>query len=270
MIVISGSPFDIAKIIGDYPADGIERQLLEQLSASTARYQYDSVEQLQFELRLRKEIVDTAWALYGSDLGFAVFYQSKCDPAYWVRLGNGGFQLRNGVKSSDAIKDIFINGRKYATECATAMLIVYYGALLNIFHEDTFNRLFPSIYLMNFHGIDPLLREVGTPKKAADILLGDRGYFKNPDVDPKTPQWQGENVIVLPEELYYGHGLGVADAEKIIRALNMNRWPGADRSAYLMDAVARPDFTKLANIYLNAPAHPVTLYWRPFPPAIQS
>jgi len=269
MIVISGSTFDVSKIIGDYPEKSIERQLLITMSESAENYRYDSLEQLQFELGLRREIVDTAWALYESGLNFAVFYQTKCNPAYWIRTGNGGFRLKNGVKPSDAIRDIFSNGHEYATECATAMLIVYYGALLNVFPEETFNKLFPSIYLMNFHGIDPLLGAVGTPKKVTDLLLGDRGYFKNPDVDPKTPQWQGENVIVLPDGLFYGHGIGIANAEKIIHALNLNRSPGASRSAYLIDAAARPDFKNLADIYLNTAAHTTVLHWHPFPAAIQ-
>ena len=242
MIFISGSPFDVSEIIGDNPDNTIERQLLKTMSESAENYRYASLGQLQFELRLRRKIVETAWALYKSALSFAVFYQNKCNPVFWIRTENGGFRLKTGVKPSDAIKDMFTNGQKYATECATAMLIVYYGALLNVLPDETFNRLFPSIYLMNFHNIDPLLGAVGTPKKFADILLGDRGYFRNPDVDPKTPQWQGENVIVLPDGLFYGHGIGVADADKIIHELNLNRRPGASRTAYLIDAAARPDF----------------------------
>jgi protein-glutamine gamma-glutamyltransferase len=269
MIVIAGSPFQISEIIGEYPEDSVERQLLEQLSKSAEIYRYDTLEQLEFELSLRGEIVDAARALNHSGLRFAVFHKSECNPEYWDRTSNGGFRLKSGVKPSDAIRDIFQNGRKYATECATAMVIVHYGALLEVFSEERFNRLFPSIYLMDWHDLDPLLRDIGIPKKVADILLGDRCYFKNPEVNPKALEWQGENVIVLPNGLYYGHGMGIANADQIIRLLNANRKEGATQSAYFMeDTAARPNFRRLEEASRSAAARPEVLYWQPFPPPI--
>jgi protein-glutamine gamma-glutamyltransferase len=248
MIRISGRPFDISEMIGEYPAGSIERQLLNTMSESSGTYQYDNLDQLKFELRLRKEIVNASAALNRSSFSFAVFRRSRCNPKYWDRTANGGFRLKDGVEPSAAIKDILVNGREYATECATAMMIVYYIALLNVFSEGLFNKTFPRIYLMNWHSLDPLLREAGTPVRVTDILIGDRGYFNNPDVAPETPELQGENVIVLPDELYYGHGIGITTAREIIQILNRNRRQGATRSAYFMDVAARPDFKKLADV----------------------
>lgn len=263
MIVIAGSLLQISEIIGGYPENSVERQLLEQMSKSADTYRYDTLEQLKFELSLRREIVNAARALNRSGLRFAVFHKSECNPEYWDRTSNGGFRLKSGVRPSDAIGDIFKNGQKYATECATAMVIVYYGALLEVFAEETFNRLFPSIYLMNWHELKPLLREIGMPKSVADILLGDRCYFRNPDVNPKTPELQGENVIVLPNGLYYGHGMGIVNAGQIIRVLNANRKEGATQSAYFVeDSAARPNFKRLAEASQSA-AQPAVLYWRP-------
>ena len=67
---------------------------------------------------------------------------------------------------------------------------------------------------------------IGYPRKAHDMLIGDRAYFKNPDVHPETMWLQGENVIVLAEDLYYGHGIGIANAETFIEILNRNRKEG--------------------------------------------
>ncbi len=268
MISISGSTFNIAEIIDRYPENSVERQLLEQMSKSEEIYRYDTPEQLKFELSLRREIVDAAKALNRSGLRFAVFHKSECNPAYWERTGTGGFLLKSGVKPSDAVRDIFLNGQKYATECATAMVIVYYGAILKVFSEETFNRRFSSIYLMNWHDLDPLLREVGAPKHVADILLGDRCYFKNPEVNPQTPELQGENVIVLPGGLYYGHGLGIANADQIIRVLNANRIEGATQSAFFMENyAARPNFIKLEEAQRTS-TRPAIINWPPFPQAI--
>lgn len=269
MIIIANTPFEISEIIGDYPTGGIESQLLEQMSKSTGSYRYDNVEQLKFELALRREIVGAAEALSHSGMRFAVFHKSKCNPDYWERTTNGGFLLKSGAVPSEAIQNIFNSGRKYATECATAMVIVYYGALLKVWPEETFNRLFPSIYLMNWHRLDPLLAEAGSPKEVADILLGDRCYFRNPEVDPKVPELQGENVIVLPKGLYYGHGVGILTAEQIIRMLNANRIEGATQSAYFMEnSAARPNFKKLENAGKSPETRPTMLSWRPFPQPI--
>ena len=265
MILISGNPPDVSALAAAYPQNSVERIVLEKMSGSGAKYRFDSQEQLKFELTLRREIVKAAIDLYHSDLGFAVFHKSRCNPEFWDRTENGGFRLKQGAKPSESIDDIFKNGGKYATECATAMVIVYYRALLRIFGEESFDRLFPDIFLMNWRVADPLLRAVGTPKKADDILLGDRGYFANPDVDPETPQWQGENVIVLPDSLYYGHGIGILPAERIIAALNGNRKERATQSAYFLDSAGRPDFKKLAAVYQRESSRTGTLAWRPFP-----
>jgi len=249
MIAIGGQPFDIDTLADVYAPDSLEWDILGRMSDSAGTYAYDSLSDLSFELTLRREIVSAARALARSRFSFAVFHKSRCNEDYWDRTASGGFDLKEGAVPSEAVMDIYTNGGKYATECATAILVVYYRALLETYGAGRFNALFPRIHLMNWSGLDPLIREAGTPKKAADQLPGDRGYFRNPEVDPETPEWQGENVIILSDTLYYGHGIGVTRAEGIIRGLNAHRKEGATQSAYLMDEVGRPDFKKLAALY---------------------
>lgn len=265
MITIPGSSFDAPAMMDEYPAGSVEWQLLGVMSQSTQMYRFASADALKFELKLRREIVDAAKALHESSFSFATFHQSKCNPDYWDRMPNGGFMLKSGASPADAIRDIFANGSAYETECATAMIIVYYKALLNVYGEQLFNEVFPSIYLMNWHGLDPLLRSVGVPRQAQDELPGDRKYFDNPDVNPKTPEWQGENVIVLPGGLYYGHGVGIRTAEEMIRTLNRTRREGATRPAYLMDTASRPDFDRLYSVYERRAAQAIRLTWRETP-----
>jgi protein-glutamine gamma-glutamyltransferase len=231
------------------------------MEESSFRYNFKSEDVLKFELLLRKEIAASARALDRSGFGFAVFSKSQCNPEYWNRENNGGFSLKQGKSPSKAIRNIFENGRLYRNECATAMVIVYYGALLSVF-KDRFDETFPYIYLMDWYIIDPLLQGIGYPRKAHDMLIGDRAYFKNPDVHPETMWLQGENVIVLAEDLYYGHGIGIANAETFIEILNRNRKEGAAKSAYLMDEVARPDFELLSDVYHERTATAQTIYWR--------
>jgi protein-glutamine gamma-glutamyltransferase len=101
---------------------------------------------------------------------------------------------------------------------------------------------------MDWHDLDRNLWEIGIMDKEKLYLPGDRRYFVNPDVDPETPYWQGENVINLGKGLYYGHGIGIANADEIVNELNKHRKKDADESARLMDSAARPNFDKLYRV----------------------
>lgn len=245
MISIQQAPFDANELINNYPANSIEQEVLKMMHNSTNNYNYKSTDELDFELKLRKAIVEASIALNKSRMDFAVFRETKCNDKYWIRTDVGGFLLKRDVKPSEAIQDIYKNSHLYATECATAMVIVYYKALLQVMGEALFDKLFTRIELMNWHNIDPRLSEIGYTVKVKDFFPGDRRYFKNPDVDPKTPEWQGENVIDLSKGLYYGHGVGIRNGDYIIFDLNQNRKKDATQSAFLMDSVGRPDFKEL-------------------------
>lgn len=249
MIYFINNEVDPEHLKTKFPKDSLERSIINTLSSSSYKYTYESWNELKFELKLRKRIVIASLELNRSGLNFAVFHKTKCNQEYWNRTRDGGFVTKRNIKSSDAIIDIYLNGPKYGTECATAMMIVYYKALLDIYSENLFNYLFPNITLMNWHKIDPLLREVGKMATRNDYLPGDRRYFKNPDVNPLTPQWQGENVIDIGKGLYYGHGIGIHKADEIISSLNRNRSRTANESAYLLDSAGRPNFKNLENIY---------------------
>lgn len=248
MITVAGSSLN-ASFARSFHADSVEAQLLSTMTDSASKYAYDGLHPLSFELLLRREIVNAALLLYKSRFGFAVFHRSRCNEEYWNRTSNGGFQLKKNAVPAKAVRDIYENGLAYATECATAMLVVYYKAFLETYGEEHFNSLFSNIYLMNWHTSDPFLKASTTPRPVPELLLGDRGYFANPDVDPQTPQWQGENVIVLPDGLYYGHGVGIHTADRIIKSLNESRKEGATQGAYLMKSAGRPDIKKLASYY---------------------
>lgn len=96
-----------------------------------------------------------------SNVHFARFKSSRCNPQYWHLSSVGGFLLKRGVKPSDAIQDIYLNSSLYAFECATGMVIIFYYAVLNLIGESLFNQLFQRIYLYSWH---------------ADSDLGIRGY----------------------------------------------------------------------------------------------
>jgi protein-glutamine gamma-glutamyltransferase len=225
-----------------------QEKIFEALLKSPETYVYKNEHQLLFEIILRDRIIDAAISLAKSKVRFAIFRLSKCNEQFWIKNELGGFQLKEGVLPSDAINDIFINSHLYAFECATAIVIVFYKAVLDVMDKQTFNRLFSNLLLYDWH-VD---QDLGIKtKKGEDYLPGDCLYFKNPEFDPQTPQWQGENTIYLGNDLHYGHGIGIKTTEGIIAALNRKRKKDATKSAYLLPQTTRVDFIYLSQFSSN-------------------
>ena len=109
---------------------------------------------------------------------------------------------------------------------------------------NQFNQLYQGMILYDWHFDDDLSLYT---RRGNDYLPGDCLYFKNPDFNPETPQWRGENAISLGNGLYYGHGIGIKDANGIIEALHKKRRPGATESAFLLSQVTRLDSNFLYN-----------------------
>jgi protein-glutamine gamma-glutamyltransferase len=248
MIRVAYSPIDQAALENKYSNGSIEQTIIETMASSQENYDYDSLDQFEFEVKMRAATVNAARRLNRSGMDFAIFRKSKCNPDYWNRTDEGGFELKKGANPSDAIRDIFKNGPEYATECATAIVIVFYKAALDVFPEGLFDKVFSEIYLMNWRHIDPILKNIGLMKQVKDYLPGDRMYFANPDVNPVTPEWQGENVILLDTDSYYGHGIGIHDGKFIVDELNRNRVKNAEESAYRLKTAGQPDYRKLFDI----------------------
>ncbi|OXS69549.1 protein-glutamine gamma-glutamyltransferase [Priestia filamentosa] len=243
MIQIFGMPFQQTDM---WPSGSIESMIVQRMNEDQIVYSYQSVDELSFELKLRENIIASARAMNEGHADFEIFENSRCNPQYWHLTRSGGFQLKRDVMPSDAIQDIYKNSSLYAFECATAKVIIYYHAVLNSIGEHLFNRLFRPLYLYSWH-FDP---DLGIHAiKTRHFLPGDIVYFNNPDFDPEASWWRGENAVVLEDDTYFGHGVGIGTAEQIIDALNQKRKPGeGNQSAYLTNSVARPSFKHLANI----------------------
>ncbi|WP_110930014.1 protein-glutamine gamma-glutamyltransferase [Paenibacillus bouchesdurhonensis] len=218
-------------------ASEVERNIMNQLRLSPAVHIYRLPEQLDFELRTRAAIVKAAKDFYAGGTKFATFKNSRANEQYWTRMSNGGFSLKEEALPSEAIVDIFNNGYRYAMECATAMVVILYKGVLDSIGAEAFNRHFNQLVLYDWQ-YDSDLQLIQTQQAAA----GDVVYFENPDFNPQTPEWQGENAIVLDNSLYFGHGLGISSAESIIDALNAKRKPGSTTSAFLSNLIVHPDF----------------------------
>ncbi|WP_433942910.1 protein-glutamine gamma-glutamyltransferase [Paenibacillus sp. SN-8-1] len=227
----------------------LERAIVLQKEKSSSNYRYPSLDALKFELQMRQEITSAARKLNSSGAKFAKFKNSRCNEAFWIRESNGGFRLKDGVKPSDAINDIYRNGPMYAFECGTAIVIVWYKAVIEPISADSFDAYFKNLLLYDGEH-DPNL-VLQTTDIGEEAYPGDVQYFENPDFDPFKPEWQGENVVLLRPNLYYGHGIGIESSEQIIAALNRKRKPGSQTSAFLTNYVIHPDFEFLRKFQAN-------------------
>lgn len=248
MIYISGKPFNTDYISSEYLSDPVRKKAFDILNSDSHIYNYSTYNELNFELDVRSNTVKVARNLYKSRMVFREFRLSKCNKDYWERTKNGGFLLLKGILPSDAINDIFINGRSYGTECATAIVIIFYKALLDTLDKNIFNKLFPSIFLMDWLYAGNNF-DIGRYDNVKSYLPGDCRYFMNPDVSPLMPEWRGENTIDLGDSTFFGHGIGITDSENIIKSLNRRRKIGANDSAYILESANRLDYKNLYNIY---------------------
>ncbi|MFX1518205.1 MAG: CFI-box-CTERM domain-containing protein [Promethearchaeota archaeon] len=262
MIIIDGAPIDPSTINWNYPwpLGTMGNKVITKMANSNEKYYRNSVYELQFEVKLRLEIIEAAKALSKSQVSFATFSGITFNTTFWESIyvsgiGNG-FRLKKNwySKPASAIKDIFTNGSKYKFECASAMVVVYYKAVLEMFEEDRFNKVFNKGLLICDWYKDPNPKQYPlwyTPgflglKYEPDQFPGDQRYFNNPDVTAqgKAAGWQGENVIDLGDGTYFGHPFGIVSATYIIGQLNQHKKPGG-KSAYLMIDANRPDFQAL-------------------------
>ncbi|MBM4764303.1 protein-glutamine gamma-glutamyltransferase [Bacillus sp. B15-48] len=212
---------------------GLQKNIYLELEASHEIFDYVSDLELLFELRLRENIVKSSYALNESGVTFTSFRYANFNPNYWVK-SSSGFLLRPDVLPSDAIRDIFRNGSMYGFECSTAIIILFYKAVLDSIRESAFNYLFNGLLVWNWNADSDLII---ITRRGDRFIIGDVVYFNNPDY--RETIWRGENAVVLGNGKYYGHGFGIRTAQGMIDTLNTLRRPGATRSAYLLKQHSR-------------------------------
>jgi len=153
----------------------------------------------------------------------------------WTMGYGGKIQVRKFLKPgilgspAAAMRDIFEHGNKYAFECATAMMVIYHKAILDMVGDDVFDAMFtdPS-YLKFFRwdekDADYLACERMEDGKNFELVPGSHYYYRNPNAS--DPAFGGENVLYLGkndngEHEFYGHGLIGSSDEYIVTEKEM-------------------------------------------------
>ncbi|GAE26867.1 protein-glutamine gamma-glutamyltransferase [Halalkalibacter wakoensis JCM 9140] len=242
MIHVAGMPVLLENIVD---LENEERVIIQHMINSPEWFSYESMNELRFEVSLRINIMESAKEMNESEVTFTIFAHAQCNPAYWYLTSAGGFLVKRNVRPSDAILDIYRNGSLYAFECATAIIIIYYHAILKKIGERHFNTIFQNLYLYSWH-TDPDLDLLSFESNY--FLPGDVVYFNNPDFHPSTPWYRGENAVMLSDGTFFGHGFGIMTAEEMIEFLNAQRFPGSMQPAYLMNLITRISPTTMKNL----------------------
>ncbi|MFJ7753426.1 protein-glutamine gamma-glutamyltransferase [Peribacillus muralis] len=237
MIKINHKWLDVSQIQPGIPsAKALE--LLQLLAGYATVFEYGSLEELNFEIQLRLRVMEAAISLDKSGAEFATLEESETNPQYWRLAKDGTFTLQPGIRPHLAIADIFQNGRQYAFECGTAIVVTFLRAIMDVIGPRQFDYLFSDLVLYDWH---PPTNMILLVHRGTDYIPGDCLYFKNPEHDEKTPEWQGENAILLGKNLFFGHGIGITNSKGIIDELNDNRKSNATISAYLTNHIVSLD-----------------------------
>ena len=221
---------------------GTQKEIYLALENRPSLHQYDTVHELLFELRLRENIIKAARMLYESQVQFAPFKTSRFNPLIWNKT-KYGYLLNPNVLPSYAINDVFINSREYAFECTTAIVIIFYKAVLDTISIRNFNAFFQGLLVWDWqHDHDLGI----TTKSGRDFIPGDAVYFFNPEYE--QPVWTGENAIFLGGNYYFGHGVGIKTEAGMIHDLNTLRKTNAVIPAYLISQHSRMNMKYLEKI----------------------
>lgn len=147
MIIVSGQllrPQDIE----NWKIDKNLNPLLKEMIETPVQFDYHSIAELMFELNLRMNIVAAAKTLHKSGAKFATFLKTYGNTKYWRVSPEGALELKYRMPPSKAIRDIAENGPFYAFECATAIVVIYYLALIDTIGEKNLMPTLTELFYM--------------------------------------------------------------------------------------------------------------------------
>jgi protein-glutamine gamma-glutamyltransferase len=170
------------------------------------------------DLAFRQAVVNAACALAAGGADFSASDKTdKVNSHYWG-LGYGGKMsarkfMADGTlgKPSEALNDIFMNGKQYAFECATAMMVIYHKAILDHVGAKAFDAMFSDPGMLNFFRWERKDQDFVDVErlvhKPVPLHPGSHYYYENPDASPENSAFRGENVIYLGNGRFYAHGV---------------------------------------------------------------
>ena len=212
-----------------YRKDGGTEEILATMIKSPRRFvvkgdsTHDAIYNLELQINARKAVVAATSAI---KFGFKTGLPDVRKDGPWAvetvpgQPNNYNLHHRNGNPDS-ALADLSdiatgidsaTGNSPYNFGCnAGAQLVMLYGISQAL--GSGFNEYAKSHNFINGEGnLNPGFEQikVGTSDRIGDWVPGDWGYIENSSPDP-APGEEGENIIYLGADNYWGHGLG-ADA----------------------------------------------------------
>jgi len=187
---------------------------------------------LRDRVRIGAAIVEACRELARAKSGFAPIAVQRVNERYWRDSSKSGFfDLREGVRSSEAIHDALTHPGDYRIHSNTAIVLAYYNAVLKLIGPEHFDKRFDRIALgPRFLATDVLQRHIESDSNpspaagAAHLQVGDTGHVAG---------LPGASVINLGGGKLYCHPLGITSEKAIIAWLKKRIESYSDFKPYL-------------------------------------
>jgi protein-glutamine gamma-glutamyltransferase len=233
----------------DNARGGVQGRIDRSDLVRTANGQVRALTDKEFrEVQIRTHTVEGAKILdqakkAGRGMGFANdLRKTQANPNFWNVDQAGKMSVRQGVNPAEAVDDVFANPNAYNVDCATAAHLVGLRAIKNTIGPEDFNRSHRGLNIYGWKAqrlgeggnMQSISKVTGNQNQRGQggLRAGDVGYFKNPD--NISEEWQGENVISLGGDKYWGHPGGSKSSQQWVDWINKNaRTPYATRDAFL-------------------------------------
>jgi protein-glutamine gamma-glutamyltransferase len=224
-----------------------ERAIIDAMMQSKTRF-VRSEKEIDLEIRFRSNMVKAAQAINDRAPMFPErgenFIEAPGASKFWGPDEEGNFGRGLHYKGepykhsfSEAIDELWATTSGLKCDCSAALTLVYLRALRDTLGKEEFDLLwsnFQAIYktiprvsqrggnftpgYFNVSGGPP----IGglADRYYTDHLPGDWSAFENKDVTPNFDwAWGAENVIVMPDDKFYGHGIGIKSREVMLDEL---------------------------------------------------
>jgi hypothetical protein len=170
---------------------------------------------------LEQSLIDAAKALAEASPRFAFPEGAVFPSMYWEREphsvpADGRFHVRDGIRGSVALRDLFEHPLDYSLDARMAVQVVYFKALLSLLGDGAFDSHFAPLTLSSRIGMGPPHSEAALAEWSASNLA--------PRVALSPDAWPGSTLIYLGKSprgkrLFYGHPFGITTDASMNRYL---------------------------------------------------
>lgn len=211
-------------------------------------YQENGVQKMKalgeemYDVKYRTSVVENSNAMndrmHDGSVGFSGNMENqKFNNQYWEQThldGKQYWKVKDGVKASDAVSDIFKkqNGQKYDMDCAASINMVLLKSKLDTIGAEDFDKQYDNMTVRGWStwngqpgggnaswdvngGLDHVSGDRNNLNGSVDNLqIGDYAYFTNPNVPQGAGAAQGENAIYMGQDqagnpMFFGNPIGI-------------------------------------------------------------